>query len=175
MQGLLAGKGSVSMDYEPDGLQCAITMAIPGERRFVEVPEPRTFSGTASSDEVSLKGIRVLVVEDEALVRVDLLDILRDAGATIAAEAGSLQEGINKSEATDFDVAILDRNLDGKSSMPLAELVARRGAGIVFVSGYRPDHADQALHGSRFVHLQKPVSAQALVAAISSIFAAKNR
>jgi two-component sensor histidine kinase/PAS domain-containing protein len=173
MRGLFAGKGSVSLEYAPEGLLCTINIALSGERRNIHTTEPLTPNATVGRDETSLQGIRVLVVEDEALVRLDLLDILREAGALIVGEAGSLQEAIDMSKMTHFDVAILDRNLAGSSSMPLAERVAMRGAGIVFVSGYRPDEKELALKDSLHVHLQKPISAQSLVSAVRAVFASR--
>jgi CheY-like chemotaxis protein len=173
MRGLFAGKGSVSLEYAPEGLLCTIDIALSGERRNIHTTEPLTPNATVGRDETSLQGIRVLVVEDEALVRLDLLDILREAGALIVGEAGSLQEAIDMSKMTHFDVAILDRNLAGSSSMPLAERVAMRGAGIVFVSGYRPDDKELALKDSLHVHLQKPISAQSLVSAVRAVFASR--
>jgi two-component sensor histidine kinase/CheY-like chemotaxis protein len=169
LRGLFSGKGSVSTDYAPDGLRCTINIALSGDHRRFHTAGLRAPNATAADGETSLQGIRVFVVEDEALVRLDLLDILRDAGATIVGEAGSLQEGIDMAKLADFDVAVLDRNLAGTSSTPLAELIAARGAGIVFVSGYRPDDQDQALLNGTCMHLQKPISAQALVTAVRTV------
>jgi len=123
--------------------------------------------GTAAGA-ASLNGLRVLLVEDEALVRLDFAQILRDAGATIVAEAGSLEEGLDKARATVVDAAILDKNLNGESSLPLARLLAGQGVAIVFVSGYRAADQSDEQKKEAHVHLQKPVSPQALVAALAS-------
>lgn len=169
LRGLFLGKGSVSTDCAPDGLRCTINITLSGEHRRFHTAGLRAPSAMAADGETSLHGIRVFRVEDEALVRLDLLDILRDAGANIVGEAGSLQDGIDMAKLADFDVAILDRNLSGTGSSPLAELIAAQGAEIVFVSGYRPDDRDQPLLDSAYMHPQKPISAQALVSAASTI------
>ena len=78
----------------------------------------------------------VLVVEDELMIRMLLEDMLADLGYTIAAEAGRIDEAITLAKNADFDVAILDVNLNGQTVSPVAEILVERGLPFVFATGY---------------------------------------
>jgi CheY-like chemotaxis protein len=79
---------------------------------------------------------RILVVEDEYLIRMLLKDMLADLGYTIAAAVGTIAEASEFAATGEFDVAILDVNVDGETIYPVAEILAKRGLPFVFVSGY---------------------------------------
>ena len=67
----------------------------------------------------------LLVVEDDVLVRMLLADMLCEIGYTVAAEAASVDEALEATRKTDFDLAILDANLEGRSVSPVAECPRR--------------------------------------------------
>jgi DNA-binding response OmpR family regulator len=79
---------------------------------------------------------RVLVVEDEFLVSLLLEEELRSLGCTIVGPFKRLAEASAASHREDFDLAILDINLDGEMVYPLADELAVRRVPFVFVSGY---------------------------------------
>ena len=79
---------------------------------------------------------RVLIVEDEVMIRILLEGMLRKLGYTITAEAGRVEEALEVASKVDFDLAILDVNLNGERSFPVAELLSERGVSCVFVTGY---------------------------------------
>jgi CheY-like chemotaxis protein len=79
---------------------------------------------------------RVLVVEDELMIRMLLEDMLGELGYTIAAQAARLDEALQAASTGDFDLAILDVNLDGKPILPVADALAARGTPFVFATGY---------------------------------------
>jgi CheY-like chemotaxis protein len=79
---------------------------------------------------------RVFVVEDEVMIRMLLEDMLADLGYGVAASAGGLDEAIALARDSDFDLAILDVNLNGHAVYPVAEVLARRGVPFVFSTGY---------------------------------------
>lgn len=81
-------------------------------------------------------GRRILVVEDEFLIRMLLEDMLTDLGYELAGVAGRLDEALQLAKTTDFDLAILDVNLDGHDVYPVADLIAGRGLPFIFVTGY---------------------------------------
>jgi CheY-like chemotaxis protein len=85
---------------------------------------------------VGQKGLRVFVVEDETLIRMMVVDMLEGLGHTIAAEAGHLDQAIKLAVSAEFDLAILDVNVDGKFITPVAKLIAARGLPIIFATGY---------------------------------------
>jgi CheY-like chemotaxis protein len=86
-----------------------------------------------------LAGLRVFVVEDEALILEWLEDILRDLGCLVAGRASNLTEALNKIDNTEFDVAFLDVHLSRAPVFPAAERISARGIPIVFVTGGRSD------------------------------------
>jgi CheY-like chemotaxis protein len=81
-------------------------------------------------------GMRVLVVEDELMIRMLLEDMLGELGYTIAAEAARLDEALDAAKNGQFDLAILDVNLNGQTIVPVAEALAARGTPFVFATGY---------------------------------------
>lgn len=79
---------------------------------------------------------RVFVVEDEFLIRMLLEDMLADLGYDLAGVAGRLEEAVEMAKAADFDLAILDVNLDGRDVYPVADVISQRGLPFIFVTGY---------------------------------------
>lgn len=80
--------------------------------------------------------LRVLVVEDEGVVRIDIECMLVDLGHAVAGSASSLEEAMAMAGDLEFDVAVLDLNLAGRSSVPVADVLAERGIPFVIASGY---------------------------------------
>jgi CheY-like chemotaxis protein len=79
---------------------------------------------------------RILVVEDELMIRMLLEDMLGELGYTVAAEAGRLDEALAAAKSAEIDVAILDVNLNGQPILPVADALAARGTPFVFATGY---------------------------------------
>ena len=79
---------------------------------------------------------RLLVVEDEYLIRMLLEDMLADLGYDVAAAVGSIAEASAVAANGDFSAAILDVNVDGREIYPVADILAKRGVPFVFVTGY---------------------------------------
>jgi CheY-like chemotaxis protein len=86
--------------------------------------------------ESELRGLRVLVVEDESLIAMLIEDALADLDCTLVAVASNLADGLAKAASLEVDIAILDVNLNGTSVFPVAELLAGRGVPFVFSTGY---------------------------------------
>ncbi|HYX04831.1 MAG TPA: response regulator, partial [Reyranella sp.] len=85
---------------------------------------------------VSAQAKRVLVVEDEVLVAMLIEDMLRELGCEIAALSSSLEDAVERARTATFDFAVLDVNLNGRLSFPVAEVVRSRGLPFVFATGY---------------------------------------
>ncbi len=85
-----------------------------------------------------LTGRRILVVEDEALVAMLVEDALLDAGATVMGPAATVAEALAllEREAEPPHAAVLDLNLAGETSTPVADVLARRGVPFVVATGY---------------------------------------
>ena len=80
--------------------------------------------------------LRVLVVEDEPVVAMCLEDILDALGCIPVGPASRLSEGLALAENEALDAAILDINLAGERSTPIAEALRARGVPFAFASGY---------------------------------------
>lgn len=83
-----------------------------------------------------LKGVRVFVVEDEFAVLLLVEDMLVELGCEIAGTASRMQEALALAGKLAFDAAVLDVNINGEPVSPVAEIVAARGAPLVFSTGY---------------------------------------
>ena len=80
--------------------------------------------------------MRILVVEDELMIRMLLEDMLGELGYTVAAEAARIEEALDAAKNADFDIAILDVNLNGQPISPVADALVARGMPFVFATGY---------------------------------------
>ena len=80
--------------------------------------------------------LRVLVIEDEGLVAFFIEDMLAEMGHEVGAVASRMQEALAHATRGRFDLAIVDVNLDGQPSYPIAEILMERGIPFVFATGY---------------------------------------
>lgn len=78
----------------------------------------------------------VLILEDDALIALDLEDRVRSMGFDVIGPAGSLEEATALIENQTPDAALLDGNINGKSSVDFAALLSERGVPIIFCTGY---------------------------------------
>jgi len=81
------------------------------------------------------KQAKLLVVEDDVLTRMLLADMLGEIGYIVAAEAASIDEALEATRKTDFDLALLDADLKGKSVSPVADALVARDISFIFVTG----------------------------------------
>ena len=103
-----------------------------------------------------LAGLRVLVVDDEALVAMLLEDMRADLGCEVVGVAGRVDQALRMvaDPALVFDVAVLDVNVAGESVTPVAEAAQARGATLVFATGYGQSGVPEPFRGRPT--LQKP-------------------
>jgi CheY-like chemotaxis protein len=90
-------------------------------------------TGTQSSTSARL---RVLVVEDESLVAMFLEDVLADLGHEMLGPYSRVDAALPAAQSENFDVAILDVNVNGQAIFPVAEAIASRGLPFIFSTGY---------------------------------------
>ena len=113
----------------------------------------------------------ILLVEDEAIIRMMLVEMLEELGHRVVAEAGSIHEAEPLARTSVFDLAIFDINVAGFNISPIAEIVAARGLPFVFVSGYGPE-GRPTLFSDRPV-LRKPFLLEDFAAMIDAAMAVK--
>jgi CheY-like chemotaxis protein len=81
-------------------------------------------------------GRRILLVEDEMLVVWLVEDMLADLGCTVVGPASSVSQALAMIDAEAIDAVVLDVNLNGRMSYPIADALAARGVPFVFSTGY---------------------------------------
>ena len=81
-------------------------------------------------------GGSIFLVEDEVMIRMMVVEMLEELGYNIAAEAGEISEAVKLAQSIEFDIAILDVNVNGKVISPVADLIAARGRPFIFATGY---------------------------------------
>lgn len=109
----------------------------------------------------------VLVLEDEAIVAMDLAAELGDAGWHVLGPAGSIPEAIRLIEAELPDAAVLDVNLSGTQSFDLATTLRDRGCSVLFLTGYAKGTIPAHLSDAPVV--AKPVDPAALTRQLAAI------
>jgi len=86
--------------------------------------------------EVSTARSRILVIEDEALVALQLQADLESAGHKVIGPARSLKAGMSLAEREEIDVALVDVSLGRETSAPIADRLLARNVPFAFVTGY---------------------------------------
>ena len=129
-------KGSAEVHFEVTGLRAEFLLP---ERYVSDAPEQATASvpepTVAARDTDGLTGV-ALVVEDNMIIAMDAADILSDLGAETVLTASSVAEALRIIDAHPISVAVLDVNLGSETSLPVAEMLARRDVPFVLASGY---------------------------------------
>lgn len=92
-------------------------------------------------DAVDLKGLRILVVEDTLLVADVISEGLESQGCEIVGPVARLDRALTLAREAVIDGAVLDINLAGERSLPIAEALAQRDIPFVFVTGYDAESA----------------------------------
>jgi CheY-like chemotaxis protein len=111
--------------------------------------------------------LRILVVEDEMLVAMNIEDMLLELGHEVAGLAGRLGPALALAGESRFDAAMLDVNLAGEPSFPVADLLAERGIPFLFATGYGRKGIEERFHDRPI--LQKPFRASELAAALEGL------
>ncbi len=131
--------GEAKVEYLPSGVRVRLRAApqalAPRPETVPEAPAPRPPEPAAAAGPANLKGSRVLIVEDAVLLALELETGLSEAGAIIVGPAYELEEAMALLDQP-IDAAVLDANLNGRSVIPVAEVLARRGIPFVFATGY---------------------------------------
>jgi PAS domain S-box-containing protein len=135
------GKGVLR--YLPGGLACDLILPLPQEPMAADgsdtANEGADSEVSSNVDNGELQGRRVLVIEDEILVAMDIETVLSDAGLEIAGRAGTLPQARQLISELDYDLVLLDGNLGGEFVGELAASLAARRVPFAFATGYGRD------------------------------------
>ena len=116
----------------------------------------------------TLQGARILIVEDEFLLAIDLTDRLKREGCEVIGPASRESKALAVLERDRPDAVVLDLNLDGKLPIDLAEVLAARQIPFVVVTGYGNRRLDVPTL-QEAPRLDKPVKIQDLVRILSDL------
>ena len=149
--------GKLAFDWMAGGLE--VTARIPAIHcRPQARPEPPAAAVAAERS----WPYRILIVEDELLIGMEIAQAMRSEGWEVIGPAGTLEEAFALLDSNCApDVAILDINLNGQLVYPVADALRARTIPFVFCTGYETTASDQRYSRSPIVH--KPANLQTLV------------
>lgn len=121
-----------------------------------------------------LLGLRVLVVEDDYFIALELCTALRAAGADVIGPARDLESGLAAVRREHIDCGVLDINLQGRMGFQIATELRARDIPAIFATGYNSSALPAEL--ADMPRLEKPVDLTALCRAVEScVFGAASR
>ena len=135
--------GSAEVEFRHDGVRATLRSdaaalaephAVADEIDEAEAEESRT-ELSFGDQQADISGLKVLVVEDALLLALELEAALVEAGASVLGPAANAEEAIEMMDQ-DFDVVLLDADLNGRSAAPIAEELARRGRPFILATGH---------------------------------------
>jgi PAS domain S-box-containing protein len=166
--------GEAVIHYYADGLTCEITLPLPQEARLHAGSHSALAQAPAEAplcDEPinkTLQGKRILIVEDEPLLSMDMEASLAEVGCEIGGQAGTITRARQLIAGADYDAALLDANLAGESVDEVAAALTQRNIPFAFVTGYGAEGLPQGFReasvlGKPFSKLQLRSVVQALL------------
>lgn len=115
----------------------------------------------------ALAGHRVLIIEDEYFVASEITEVVQKAGAAVEGPYAHIEQAAAAVRSNGFDLAVLDINLRGTLSFPIAEELHRRGVGFVFITGYTAELIPERWH--HVPRCEKPCHDDVLVSALAFV------
>lgn len=155
--------GTADFEWLPTGLRFALTIDCEHSSKLSALTRPPG-NGAAKPG-----GTRVLVVEDEALIGMLTMTMIQELGYAALGPMTNLADANAVIDRHEFDVAVIDLNLNGLPAYPLADALCSKGVPFMFVTGYASDAVD-----GRFSHvplIQKPIPRDQLAHTISRLIA----
>jgi CheY-like chemotaxis protein len=166
--------GTIKLDFREPGLKCVISFPLEATSNLMPY---RKIGGTKIASRAHLQtrpdgksevaGKRILLVEDETLLALEISEILSSAGAHVIGPFGGLIEGATAARRESIDIAVLDMNLNGQMVYPLAEELLERKIPLIFLTGYNVPDVPEPLHG--VPHVIKPADPAELLKLIAEI------
>ena len=165
--------GGAAIHYYADGLRCEMRMPLPKdtrphpELRSTKTHEPAESRVQQVPISQSLNGKRVLIVEDEPLLSIDLETTLTEVRCEVKGPAGTLKKAMGLIAKSDYDAALLDANLGGRPVDELAAALTQQNVPFAFVSGYGREALPQGFRHAML--LGKPFNKEQLRAVVQAL------
>lgn len=168
---LEANQGEASIRYEADGVKCGIRLPLP-QVGTVAPPNSRSPRGgskllTSATPASVTVGKRVLLIEDEPLVAMEIEEELKSRGWIVLGPASHVEAARRLIAQETFDAALLDANLRGHPVDELAAALARKGVPFAFATGCGRGALPAAFRDADM--LAKPFDPTRLVAVIERL------
>jgi PAS domain S-box-containing protein len=153
--------GEISFDWSPDGLRCRI--AVPEDQLGAapQASDSEPAGPAAEMADVELTGRRVLIVEDEALISLELEQAVAGLGCEVVGPAASPDAALDLIRRRAPDLAILDVNLGGQTSERVARALRALDVPFVFCTGYA-EPATRLEPDAETAVIGKPIELEAL-------------
>jgi len=117
-------------------------------------------------------GLRILIADDEAVVRMDLREMLEESGYKVVGEAGDGERAVELGNEKKPDLAILDIKMPKINGLEVAEKLMERGIATLVLTAYTDrEFIDRAKETGVLAYLVKPFSKESLIAAIEMAMA----
>ena len=140
------------------------TAAPPGRRRGNDL---HAVGATSTDPARPLEGRRVLVAEDNVILSMHLALVLEQAGAEVEGPYPYAREALGALDGAPVDAAILDHELMGGTSAPVASRLGELGVPFAYFTSHRREDVEGAGDAPM---IEKPSEAAALLAAVTSLF-----
>jgi CheY-like chemotaxis protein len=116
----------------------------------------------------TLSDVHILVVEDEYFVAQDIVGMLRANGADIVGPVGNIDQAMRLvTSGQRIDAAVLDVNVHGGTTYPIADALRSRGVPFLFATGYDDGHLLPAY--SDVPRCRKPLNWRGLITSLSDL------
>jgi PAS domain S-box-containing protein len=176
-QTLRSHGGHVSVRYSTHGITCEIELPLPNEvqsemYRFATTSPGQTHVLDTQQLERSLKGKRVLVIEDEPLITMDQEAMLTAGGCVVVGPAMNFETAKGLIANEQFDAALLDVNLGGHPVDELAAALTQRNCPFAFVTGYGRSALPLGFRDA--IVLSKPFQQERLLATVEVLLYRRN-
>jgi len=166
----IAGPGNARMKSGPHGVEWDIRVSLPPSQngrptagaRKRATPDARSFNSQAQ-----LVGKRILIVEDEPLIGLELASIFESAGAVVIGPASSLTAARELLKNQAPDAALLDVNVSGERVDDLAATLVRASIPFAFLTGYGRDALPPAFRATPLI--PKPFGADQALTGIAAL------
>ena len=172
---LAAHGGEVSVDYNANGVICSIMLPVPERPRLrsamtgaIKTTTSRPGSERAEIPS-AIQGKHVLVIEDEALIAMDIAETLAESGCIVGGPAVTLEQARRLVAEGNYDAVLLDANLDGNPVDEIAAALTRKNVPFAFLTGYEREALPEAFREAPLIN--KPFTRQDAIDIIARLTA----
>jgi HAMP domain-containing protein/two-component sensor histidine kinase len=153
--------GEASFDWQPSGLRCSLVIPLGANTKSLRRSfHEERIGETTRSTSLAIVGNRILVVEDEPLVAMNLSKSLAELGFCVVGPYSTLAKATTAAVEMEVDGALLDVNLSGENVYPVADILASKNVPFAFVTGYGTEVLTSKYTNAPV--LQKPVDQRTL-------------